>query len=389
VKAQAGEGPKLTARIPSWLQLSRDRQSFEVRPVQAETVRRIFEECAAGVGTMACARRLMEAGVPTLGTSRGWQPSTIKKILANEAVLGIFQAHSLQAGKRIPEGNPIPDYFPAVVSTSLFWAARQALGERRSGSSGRKGLALSNLFTGLARCGACGGAMHFINKGAPPKGGRYLQCDTARRGAGCIMRDLYRYDDVEAGICLTMSQRTFATIFRTEADTVQEWKTAAGETSARLEILNEKQKRLLSIIEDDTDGVDDALSARVKALREEIAVLHRERANLNDRIRDASQSEGAEMEDLLDHVLGHVQAIGELDDDAERYRQRSRVAQGLRRAITTIIFHIDWAKIAYVDGEEGQVILGPRALDPATQQLADAAVRFADAARAARDRGAA
>ena len=38
--------------------------------------------------------------------------------------------------------------------------------------------------------------MAFLNKGKPPKGGQYLQCDSAKRGLGCSEK-IFRYDVLE------------------------------------------------------------------------------------------------------------------------------------------------------------------------------------------------
>jgi len=184
-KAQA-EGRKLTAKCPAWLTLASDRKSFTVDKSRAKVVRRIFEMTVAGNGKSVIARRFNTESVATFGDSDGWHSSYIQKILESESVCGVFQPMRIEMkdGKktRVPDGEPIPDYFPAVVDRATFEHAKRSRAARRI-PAGRKGQNYSNLFTGLTFCGNCGAAMHFINKGEGTKGGSYLVCSNSRRAA--------------------------------------------------------------------------------------------------------------------------------------------------------------------------------------------------------------
>jgi hypothetical protein len=55
-------------------------------------------------------------------------------------------------GKRIPDGESIAAYFPAIITEELFYQARHAKSGRKVGGSGRKGPGYTNLFSGIARC---------------------------------------------------------------------------------------------------------------------------------------------------------------------------------------------------------------------------------------------
>src|SRR6266540_2728632 len=143
---------KLTKICPMWLKLSPDKKSFEVLEDRAEVVRSMFEDMAAGIGNYSITRRLNERGVPTFGKSRGWHNSYVAKILANRAVLGEFQLHRLVDGKRVSDGEPIRDYFPAIVDQQLFYRAESGRSQRRVRGAGRKGRFVSNIFSGIAMC---------------------------------------------------------------------------------------------------------------------------------------------------------------------------------------------------------------------------------------------
>lgn len=56
-------------------------------------------------------------------------------MLDNEAVIGKYQPHKIQIikgrKKRVPDGEPIYGYFPAVVDNAAFYKAKRLRAERR------------------------------------------------------------------------------------------------------------------------------------------------------------------------------------------------------------------------------------------------------------------
>ena len=193
----------LTATAPAWLRLHNGE--FEAREDRVGIVRRIFALAVEGHGYGSIARRLNDENIEPFGTgpsearkANGWHPSYIRKILTNEAVIGRFQpmrsVYDAITGKkkREPDGEPIEGYFPTVLGDpDDFYRIRRA----PVGASGHKGKALSNILSGLVACHYCGGKLHYVNKGKPPKGGTYLACDNARRKNSCDAKSV-RYDVV-------------------------------------------------------------------------------------------------------------------------------------------------------------------------------------------------
>src|SRR5207302_4959764 len=97
----------------------------------------------------------------------GWRASYIEKILRTRAVLGEFQPHRLdKEGKRVPDGEAIVGYFPAVIEPETWHALQSRMAGNR-GKGGRTGKA-TNVFQNLVKCGYCGGAMVFVDKGKLP-----------------------------------------------------------------------------------------------------------------------------------------------------------------------------------------------------------------------------
>ena len=111
---------KLTKRCPGWLRLSDDRRSFSVIEDRAKIVRRIFEETVSGLGVYSIARRLNAEGVPAFASRKGWQLSSIHKLITSRTVIGEYQPNRLIDGKRVPDGEPIKNYYPAIIDEALL-----------------------------------------------------------------------------------------------------------------------------------------------------------------------------------------------------------------------------------------------------------------------------
>jgi len=199
---------KLTARTPSWIKLSDDKTNFTLIPEISKAIELIFQMKLNGKGSERIAKELntdnkiwkpIKSNRNKLG---GWRKSYINKILTNRAIIGEFQPHSYFEDnegilRRQAVGNVVKNYFPLAIDTNLFYEVQNLIqrnskqGKHHSG--GKTGKA-TNLFVHLAKCGLCGSPMHFIDKGKPPKGGKYLHCDNSRRLKLCSAKAIQYYE---------------------------------------------------------------------------------------------------------------------------------------------------------------------------------------------------
>lgn len=356
-RAAREENKRLSKIAPAWLTPTMP-SGWKVVQDRAQIVERIFEESAAGLGAMTIARRLTESGVESWGKSDGWHPSTVKKILHNDAVRGLFQAHKLVNGMRVPEGEPIPDYYPRIISDELFYRARSGLISRRSGAAGRKASGFSNLFSGLARCASCGGPMHYINKGAPPKGGAYLQCDRARRGAGCNAKQLFNYQRVEEGVILKMNDEVVQSVFHFKNEQRAALESEIFRVDAERADIVRKQNKMLSLFLD--ANADDAIAKALEKTRTKIAELDRERKRLTDNI-SSQQLDLQDGDSFQTLALNKLSEINRLDNEAEIYKERARIHKLLKSAIMKVFCGItDDTKFVYAvfsNDEQACIIL--------------------------------
>lgn len=177
------EGKPMGNAKPMWLELSDDKKGYILRPDRAAIVQRIYQLAIDGYGKGATSKILNIEGVPSF-KGKTWGVSSLDKVLNNRAVLGEYQPYSVQVddtGVRQKSGEAILNYYPAAIDESTFYQAQAAISGRRvSGAS--KQSANFNVWQGVAKCTLCGGAMHMINKGKPPRGSTYLHCYQSRKG---------------------------------------------------------------------------------------------------------------------------------------------------------------------------------------------------------------
>jgi DNA invertase Pin-like site-specific DNA recombinase len=160
-------------RVSNWLTLGDDGQ-YRLNE-RAVTVKRIFELCLQGLGSTAVSQVLNAEGHTTFNKGERWGTTAVLSILQNRAAIGEL---ALKDG-----GEPVSGYFPAVVDTATFEAAHAKITARKTGSIPKQS-ADFNVWGKLVFCGACGSAMHIIQrtkfKYLMCANKRYGQCDGAR-----------------------------------------------------------------------------------------------------------------------------------------------------------------------------------------------------------------
>ncbi len=181
--------------------------AFDENAVQV--VRRIFEQYRDGKSFAAIAIDLNSSGVPSPraktkhGGSRGWTAITVRSILDNEKYIGRWAFKKTEWIKKPGTNNRTPRRREAsevmtsevdalrVVSVDLWEAVRKRRIEL--GTLYAKGgfTRQHYLFSGILRCGLCGGPMSIAGKKPP----RYYCQDRRKRGT-CTNMEGFREDVV-------------------------------------------------------------------------------------------------------------------------------------------------------------------------------------------------
>jgi hypothetical protein len=185
--------PKKISACPGWLELSEDRTSFILTPDRAEIVRKVFELSIAGLGGYTIAKYLNTKNVPAFGPSGRWDQSTIHNMLSSRATFGEYRPKQYRNGNLISIGEPVGEYYPAVIEHSLFQAAQEARQKNLASGRGRKGRLITNLFADVATCLYCGAPIKFHSNGKA----KSLMCLEVLEGRGCY-RMAWSYGDFEA-----------------------------------------------------------------------------------------------------------------------------------------------------------------------------------------------
>ena len=330
---------KLTSKAPAWLRLSDDKSRITEISGRADTIREIYSLSKRGYGSTSIQRYLNNhlSDHPPFSENGKWNRSYIQKILENPAVYGEFQPHKMDQGKRVPDGSPIPNYFPVAVTKSDFLLSRSQVSSRRLSGSGRKGTQFSNLFTRLAACGHCGATIGFLNKGKLPKGGNYLRCVNASSNSLCNAPG-WKYESFEQSFIEWITEVNLDEILNPTDITYQLESLAATKLSVseRLEELKIEFENLLNRIGKVEDRLFEGMKRRAVAIEKEQDDLNAQFMTCNE---EETRLRSAQTQGLTKKVFTEFsQAQSELSPD-ERRDLRVQIHKHMRDQIELITIH--------------------------------------------------
>ena len=174
---------KMTKSCPRWLELSEDRTHFIEIPESVATVKMIFRWYLDGLGAHTITLRLNREKIPALAKGKmkrqHWHAANVQKMLSNVAVTGRFQLHKGTHDRTTPVGDPIPDYFPRIISDADF---RRVQRRKALVLSGRSPKRFVTLFPRLVKDARDKAIMSNIHNGK--KAVYRLVSSLARRGVG-------------------------------------------------------------------------------------------------------------------------------------------------------------------------------------------------------------
>jgi DNA invertase Pin-like site-specific DNA recombinase len=193
------DGSPLMKTCPAWLEVT--PAGFRIKEAAAVTVRRIYQMARDGLGVHRITETLTREKVPTIGTKKRWVKAYVYRILRSPAAMGTYEPQRHDGKKAVPDGPPIPAYYPAVVTAEEWREARGAVqarggdfeengrfrkGGKASAAAGRKSEQEVNLFTGLLHYALNGEKMHIVyalgRKGTGPRKRYVYLCPTQETG---------------------------------------------------------------------------------------------------------------------------------------------------------------------------------------------------------------
>ena len=331
----------IMGRAPAWLCQKDGR--FHPNPDRVPIIEEILGLLADGVGRDRIASILNARGVKPWGHGREWHGGTVQKITDNRALLGEFQPHKLvhvargniMVARRVPAGDPIPDYFPRVIDEDLWNRARLIANQRKrdrpSNAAGRVGTLVSNLFSQLATCGICGTPMNYRDRG--PRSTPILRCSSERAGT-CKNAYRFPYHDTENAILSWLVELDLSDGAPGEAAKLDR---DYQSKIARREELQVQGETIVSQI-----GAGSRFSkAPLEHIERELGKVESEIADLAGRIRVLNEAGGRDARGMaLAALVKLAREKAERPDDKKVYAEifvvRSRIRQIIRNSFTSM-----------------------------------------------------
>lgn len=241
------------------------QQKYQIDPVSAPIVRRIFSLYSTGYSYADICRKLASDGILN-SKSQPYSISRIQKIISNEAYIGIYHWGNVR----------IPDGMPALIDRTT-WEAAQRM--RKKTTRTHSFTSADFLLTGKAVCACCGANM--TGDSGTAKSGTvyyYYTCLNKKRGKPCSLRR-YRKELLEDGIInYIMDEILTGPSMEKIADAVIEQQLKASATSplAKMEQeLKAIRKKIANINDAIEAGIWDASTAeRLRNLSEAEKNLH-------------------------------------------------------------------------------------------------------------------
>ncbi|MCA6721011.1 recombinase family protein [Vibrio sp. Vb2131] len=317
------KGIIVTRKCPEWLTVSDDKSCFLVNNERAEIVRKIFTWYSQGFSTKPIALKLNELGIPYWGKSSTWSYRHIRSLLKHRGVIGEIQLLKRIDGRDVADGDPVEDYYPAIIDRGL-WATCQQIKSSKTTAKGRvveRGMA--NLFRGLLKC-ECGSGLAINSSTVKGRTYRFLRCSQLKT-TGCQAKN-WHYEKTER--ILLIALRRFLSSFNEEG---HESAVKEAETKCALlrEELMEKQRQATKLLEMLLEKDSDLMRERFDSIETQVNSL-KDALKLADERAEALSYEKDIAFDKVDKLQSVLEEIAN-DDDA-----RHKANGLLRRMLDTI-----------------------------------------------------
>jgi hypothetical protein len=310
-----------SVRAPAWLRLAGDR--YEIIEEKAEIVRMIYRWAVEGWPQAAITKRLNQEKVPQIAKSKFWSRGYVGHILSTRMVVGEYQPQTrlTENGLRRPIGDPIPQYYPPILSEEQWHVARAALTIRRKKPGRKPAGGEVNLFAGLLKDARSGSSVHVKSSWNGSK--KSLVSYHGEQGYGPPLR--FPLPAFEHAM-LTCLKEINPSELLPKGDSAAE---KILELSGRLQVVKDRIKKIDLMLESDEklpeEDEEDMFATRRKL-----------RSREKELAEELAQAEAAAANPFSE-AWGNCQTLAcILDNCPDKEATRTKLRSALRRVIDTI-----------------------------------------------------
>lgn len=154
------DGEIVTKKVPTWLKV--ENNTFIIDEEKVERIRTLFK-LSLSKGLQEATKEYNQLFIEKIAIHQAQYLLSNRKLIGEHSPQKI---HYDENGKlmRKDEGEPIPNYYPAVIDEELFLKVQSVIKSRKP-FSGRYSNQRYNVFRDLIYCKWCGGTIRYMNKG--------------------------------------------------------------------------------------------------------------------------------------------------------------------------------------------------------------------------------
>ena len=343
------------ARPPFGYKIGADGR-LEIDPETAPTVRRLFDLYASGKSLQEIVDILRADKEPSPGNTP-WARAAVRRILKNEAYIGLFKYGSSRRGKYAhvspdgpetaktktfgPRREPVfrlENAHPAIVTAEVFQEVQLRLVENRKHTTPSKKAKRSYVFAGgLLKCGACGTGMSGIRA---KDRAQYICSRYQTEGSQHCNRYVVKEDDMT-----TFLFRKLRDVFAVDqhraalAERIRAKLTARTQEAPKDKEAAALRRRLTSLakkVEKGAERLLEAPSDLIDVLSDKLRQYRADRDEVAERlssIENANQAPDVDVEAVIDRAMGE---LSQLDESFPRATTEAQQA-----IIRSFVDHID------------------------------------------------
>jgi DNA invertase Pin-like site-specific DNA recombinase len=242
---------------------------FEIDPVGAEVVRKIFKMYGGGSSIKEIVTELNAQGAKT-ALGKSFKSNSLSRILRNQKYIGVYKYKDVVA----------PNGIPPIIDFDLFYKVQDCL-KKNQKAPARKKAKEEYLLTGKIFCGKCKG--NIVGECGRSRNGEtyyYYKCANHKHSQGCkapaVRKDWIETAVVEETVKKVLTEEMIEVISNNAVE-LQKKEQSEGVIKELKQKLKEKEKAISNLIKAVEAGMfSPSIRARISSLEDEKACLEGE-----------------------------------------------------------------------------------------------------------------